>query len=199
MPKVYLRLNGSGSGCVAKLPESFEELLRAADAKLLGGAGTAQRIFAEKGDELLPEDFELVEADDVLYVSTGDNWIAPPAAPAASPAKEAPAAAVPEGAPGTESAQSAGQEVGVASGEPMAIDDATDGAAAPGAEAAASVDADGLDPEAAAEGEEKDENEPEEDIPEEKEESELSWYDEMVNEVEELFYPEVEEKEEIEE
>ena len=96
MPKVYLRLNGSGSGCVAKLPESFEELLRAADAKLLGGAGTAQRIFAEKGDELLPEDFELVEADDVLYVSTGDNWIAPPAAPAASPAKEAPAAAVPE-------------------------------------------------------------------------------------------------------
>ena len=79
MPRIYLRLNGSATGCVAKLPESFAELLEIANSKLLSNSeAKAARIFSASSDEILEEDFELIEHNDVLYVSTGEEWVAPP-------------------------------------------------------------------------------------------------------------------------
>ena len=86
MPRVSLRRVGEASGCIAKLPASFGELLATADTKLLKqpGSSLAKRVFAASGDEILEDDFELIEHDDVLYVSCGEEWAAPP--PAAAPA-----------------------------------------------------------------------------------------------------------------
>ena len=83
-------------GCIAKLPESFGELLATADTKLLKAPGSslAKRVFAASGDEILEDDFELIEHDDVLYVSCGEEWAAPPAA-AAPAAGASPFASVP--------------------------------------------------------------------------------------------------------
>ena len=85
MPRVYLRRNGSAGGCVAKLPGSFVELLALATAKLGDGL---TRVFAASSDEILPEDFELIEAEDVLYLSKGEDWVAPPAPSTASGAPD---------------------------------------------------------------------------------------------------------------
>ena len=91
MPRVYLRLNGSATGCVAKLPESFSELLETANAKLLASSEVkATRVFTASSDEILEEDFELIEHNDVLYISTGEEWVAPPKQ---EPAEPSPAAA----------------------------------------------------------------------------------------------------------
>ena len=80
-PRVALRRNGSdssGRGYVTRLPPSFTELLHVADAKLFAKPkGTARRLFSEGGDEILPEDFECVEHNDVLFVSCGEGWRAP--------------------------------------------------------------------------------------------------------------------------
>ena len=104
MPRVYLRLNGSATGCVAKLPESFSELLETASTKLLPSSEVkATRIFTASSDEILEEDFELIEHNDVLYISTGEEWMAPPKAettdpsPTAAAATEAAAAPVVQG------------------------------------------------------------------------------------------------------
>ena len=80
MPRVSLRRVGEASGCIAKLPESFGELLATADTKLLKqpGSNLAKRVFAASGDEILEDDFELIEHDDVLYVSCGEEWAALP-------------------------------------------------------------------------------------------------------------------------
>ena len=107
--RIYLRLNGSDSGCVAKLPESFTDLLAIAQTKLYSGGGTARRIFAASSDEIVEEDFELIEHNDVLYVSAGEDWMAPgsqtltPAAAQSQPARRrrhhrpgAPLAAAPQ-------------------------------------------------------------------------------------------------------
>ena len=85
-------------GCIAKLPESFGELLATADTKLLKqpGSSLAKRVFAASGDEILEDDFELIEHDDVLYVSCGEEWAAPPAG-AAPAAGASPFASVAEG------------------------------------------------------------------------------------------------------
>ena len=121
MGRIYLRLNGSDSGCVAKLPGSFAELLEIANAKLLSSGGKASRIFAESSDEILEDDFDLIESNDVLYVSTGEAWVAPPAkevaaaveqqqpvpAPAAGGAASAAAPMEVEGASGTAAAATA--------------------------------------------------------------------------------------------
>ena len=87
MPRVSLRRVGEASGCIAKLPESFSELLATADTKLLKqpGSSLAKRVFAASGDEILEDDFELIEHDDVLYVSCGEEWAAPPAAAVSRP------------------------------------------------------------------------------------------------------------------
>lgn len=93
MPRVYLRLNGSATGCVAKLPESFSELLETASTKLLPSSEVkATRIFTASSDEILEEDFELIEHNDVLYISTGEEWVAPPKVETADPSLIAAAA-----------------------------------------------------------------------------------------------------------
>ena len=117
MPRIYLRPNGSPTGCVAKLPETFAELLPLADAKqLLGGGAAATRIFADTSDEIKEEDFELIEANDVLYVSAGEDWIQPPPPP--PPVADAPAATV----AATEPVAAAASAAPVA--EPMVVDGA---------------------------------------------------------------------------
>ena len=64
---------------MAKLPATYAELLATADAKLqLAAEGGAKRVFMSTGDEISEEEFELIEHDDVLYFSTGDDWVAPP-------------------------------------------------------------------------------------------------------------------------
>ena len=99
-----MRANGGGASFLSKLPGTFAELLSVADAKLGGGFG-AKRIFTEKAAEILEEDFELIDNDDVLYVSRGEDWIAPPspavvASPADSPAEMPPFAGIFERAAG---------------------------------------------------------------------------------------------------
>jgi hypothetical protein len=130
MPRIYLRPNGSDSGCVAKLPDSFAELLRLADAKLSSLGGPCKRVFTASkagADEILEEDFELIEPNDVLYVSAGEDWVAPPVQPV-------PSADVPPAAPAA---------------EPMVVDATAEGADAPSAAA----------PGAEAQGEESEEEE----------------------------------------
>ena len=68
-----------------------------ADAKLFKqpGSGVAKRIFAAAGDEIMDDDYDLIESNDILYLSCGEDWRAPAAAPppaAAVPPPEAAAA-----------------------------------------------------------------------------------------------------------
>lgn len=92
MVRVFLRMNGADGGCMAKLPESFGELLQLASAKLLSkstGEGEACRVFVVSGDEIYADDFECIEHDDVLYFSQGEDWCTPPAKEEALAAVEA--------------------------------------------------------------------------------------------------------------
>lgn len=66
---------------MAKVPETFNELFKLADAKLfskLPEATRACRVFIASGDEISAEEFDCIEHDDVLYFSAGEDWIAPP-------------------------------------------------------------------------------------------------------------------------
>eukprot|EP00966_Prymnesium_polylepis_P198338 4596559-Prymnesium_polylepis.1 len=68
MVRVYLRMNGAPGGCMAKLPETFEELLKVADAKLvskLPDGGSASRVFIASGDEISADEYDCIEHDDV--------------------------------------------------------------------------------------------------------------------------------------
>ena len=68
---------------MAKLPPTWAELLAVADAKLFKqpGSGVAKRLFAAAGDEIMDDDYDLIESNDILYLSCGEDWRAPAAAP----------------------------------------------------------------------------------------------------------------------
>ena len=76
--KVALRLWGSASGKLIRRPATWEALLEQA-RKLLDEEVDTVRIFVASGDEI--DDFDLIEGEDVLYVSKGA-----PAQPAAAQA-----------------------------------------------------------------------------------------------------------------
>ena len=129
MPRIYLRPNGSANGTIARLPETFAELLTTADTKLFGGVeGSAKRVFTATGDEVPAEDFDLIEANEVLYVTGGDDWVAPPAAP---PPVAATAGASPEGQEATASGGPTAEPI------PMVIDAGAESAAVDASAAAA--------------------------------------------------------------
>ena len=67
---------------MAKLPPTWAELLAVADAKLFKqpGSGVAKRLFAAAGDEIMDDDYDLIESNDILYLSCGEDWRAPAAA-----------------------------------------------------------------------------------------------------------------------
>ena len=93
MPRVTLRANGVVTpSYLVKLPESYAGLLKLADVKLGEGFG-AKRIFTQNAAEILEEEFELIEDNDVLYVSRGEDWIQPPAPPATATPSDAAGAA----------------------------------------------------------------------------------------------------------
>jgi hypothetical protein len=94
--RVFLRRNGSSEpGCMSKLPPTWAELLAVADAKLFKqpGSGVAKRIFAAAGDEIMDDDYDLIESNDILYLSCGEDWRAPAAAPPPATAVPPPEAA----------------------------------------------------------------------------------------------------------
>lgn len=98
--RIFLRKNGSSEpGCMAKLPATWAELLAVADTKLYRqpGSGNAKRVFAAAGDEILDDDYDLIESNDTLYVSLGEDWRAPaagvPPLNATTPPQEQPMAA----------------------------------------------------------------------------------------------------------
>lgn len=66
---------------MAKFPETFEELLQIANAKLVAKPsedGQLSRVFIASGDEISVEEFTCIENGDVLYFSRGEDWIEPP-------------------------------------------------------------------------------------------------------------------------
>ena len=75
--RVRMREIGSSRGILAPLPQSKEELLRLADSKLMPAGMRAQRIFLG-ADEISSDTFGLIQNDDIIYISAGENWIAPP-------------------------------------------------------------------------------------------------------------------------
>ena len=91
MNGVQLRRVGATHGKVAKLPATMAELLVLAATKL-GPDFPAQRIFNERGDEYDDEDgVELIQQDEVIYVSCGEDF---PTAESAAFSTPLPAAAV---------------------------------------------------------------------------------------------------------
>ena len=83
--RVRLRCAGDSelvrSGVIVRLPETWEALLATASAKLPGGQ-TMSRCFDREGDEFT--DLDLIEPDDVLYFTSGADFVHP-AASNASP------------------------------------------------------------------------------------------------------------------
>jgi hypothetical protein len=93
MPRVTLRANGVVTpSYLVKLPETYAGLLKLADIKLGEGFG-AKRIFTQNAAEIHEEEFELIEDNDVLYVTRGEDWIQPPAPPATATSSDAAGAA----------------------------------------------------------------------------------------------------------
>ena len=78
--RVSLRLLGSDSGIVIRLPPTFGELLAEADRRLvqdkLGNDARAQRVFTKSSDEVLATDYDLIEPNETLYISCGEDWAA---------------------------------------------------------------------------------------------------------------------------
>ena len=73
--RITIRRVGAVTGKKVALPASVAELLELATSKLeLPSA--AQRIFSEQGDEYDADAFELICMDEVLYVSSGEDFVA---------------------------------------------------------------------------------------------------------------------------
>ena len=64
--KLYIRRVGASTGAMAKLPESYGELLQVASTKL-GLPTPATQCFAATGDVIDEDAFELVDDGDVVY------------------------------------------------------------------------------------------------------------------------------------
>ena len=146
--RIFLRKNGSSEpGCMAKLPATWAELLAVADTKLFRqpGSGAAKRVFAAAGDEILDDDYDLIESNDTLYVSLGEDWRAPAAGGpplAAAPPQEQPSATPLAPVPAGSSTTATASAAAVAASGPaveLASDDGpaspTGGASAPAAAA----------------------------------------------------------------
>jgi hypothetical protein len=88
MLRVSLRRNGTNVGGKALVPDTLEELLAVATAKLDLAPSVAKKIFFADGDEFVAEDLELVSHDDVLYVSCGEKFIPPNADDKAVPVEQ---------------------------------------------------------------------------------------------------------------
>ncbi|XP_077284375.1 BTB/POZ domain-containing protein KCTD9 [Arctopsyche grandis] len=75
--RVTVFRNGQAvGGKLISLPSTFEELLNKAGDKL---SIDAKRIFAKFGGEV--DDVDLIRDDDILYVSTGENYISKASTP----------------------------------------------------------------------------------------------------------------------
>ena len=91
--RITVRYLGSEVGKKVARPDTKGELLELA-AKRLNLSTPASRIFAEGGDEYDgDEDVVLIESDEIIYVSCGEDFgsTAPTGAPSAPPAAAAPA------------------------------------------------------------------------------------------------------------
>ena len=91
--RITVRYLGSEVGKKVARPDTKGELLELA-AKRLNLSTPALRIFAEGGDEYDgDEDVVLIESDEIIYVSCGEDFgsTAPTGAPFAPPAAAAPA------------------------------------------------------------------------------------------------------------
>ena len=91
--RITVRYLGSEVGKKVARPDTKGELLELA-AKRLNLSTPASRIFAEGDDEYDgDEDVVLIESDEIIYVSCGEDFgsTAPTGAPSAPPAAAAPA------------------------------------------------------------------------------------------------------------
>ena len=91
--RITVRYLGSEVGKKVARPDTKGELLELA-AKRLNLSTPALRVFAEGGDEYDgDEDVVLIESDEIIYVSCGEDFgsTAPTGAPSAPPAAAAPA------------------------------------------------------------------------------------------------------------
>ena len=135
--RIFLRKNGSSEpGCMAKLPATWAELLAVADTKLFRqpGSGAAKRVFAAAGDEILDDDYDLIESNDTLYVSLGEDWRAPAAGGpplAAAPPQEQPSATPLAPVPAGSSTTATASAVAVAASSPAVEPASDDGPASP--------------------------------------------------------------------
>jgi len=94
--RIALRRNGEKSGVHAALPSSLADLLNLATVKLKLPS-PASRVFSAAGDEF--DDIKLIEKDDVLHITCGEDLAPHLEACAASCAAAAAPTAVPEAAP----------------------------------------------------------------------------------------------------
>ena len=81
--RVNLRRVGETTGKMAMLPHSLDEVLDLATKKLELTTKGATRIFADTGDEIDEDAFPLIQPNDVLYVSCGEEWAQPRPKPSA--------------------------------------------------------------------------------------------------------------------
>ena len=152
--RIFLRKNGSCEpGCMAKLPATWAELLAVADTKLYRqpGSGAAKRVFAAAGDEILDDDYDLIESNDTLYVSLGEDWRAPAAGVpplAATPPQEQPSAAQLAPVPAGSSTAATPSAAPVAASSPSAEGPASPaaGGGAPAAAASPAASSSGVSP-----------------------------------------------------
>ena len=78
-PWIRLVQLGAERGKRVVLPPTWEKLIAAAERVVPG----ASRVFAEDGDEIDPEDIEVLACGETYYVSAGDDFRLPP--PTAKP------------------------------------------------------------------------------------------------------------------
>ena len=83
--RISLRRNGATTGLKCAVSPSMSVLLEIATRKL-SLPSPARRIFDSDGDEIFgPDEYALIQNNDVLYVSVLEDFI-PPSAPVAPPA-----------------------------------------------------------------------------------------------------------------
>ena len=71
--RIRLRYIGASTGKIAELPTTIAELLDLATKKLKLTVAAA-RVFAEDGDEYDNDGIHLIQQDDLLYVSCGEDF-----------------------------------------------------------------------------------------------------------------------------
>eukprot|EP00966_Prymnesium_polylepis_P245045 5667912-Prymnesium_polylepis.1 len=76
--RISLRRVGGNTAKKAALPATMAELLELATKKL-ELQSPASRVFAADGGEYDADDLELIEKDDVLWVSCGEDFVVPTA------------------------------------------------------------------------------------------------------------------------